>query len=46
MSNKIHCAHILVEKHSQALQILDRLKKGENFAEAAKQVSVSLKKEG
>lgn len=45
MSNKIHCAHILVEKHSQALQILDRLKKGENFAETAKQVSLCPSKE-
>lgn len=40
MSNKIHCAHILVEKHSQAMQVLDRLKKGENFSEIAKQLSL------
>jgi len=39
MNGKIHCAHILVEKHSQALQVLERLKKGESFAEIAKQVS-------
>ena len=28
MSNKIKCSHILVEKHSQALQLLDEIKKG------------------
>ena len=39
MVDKIHCVHILVEKHSEALQALDRLKKGEKFAEVAKQVS-------
>lgn len=39
MTGKIHCAHILVEKHSQALQVLERLKKGESFAEVAKQMS-------
>jgi foldase protein PrsA len=39
MSDKVHCAHILVEKHSQALQVLERLKKGESFAEIARQVS-------
>ena len=40
MSSKIHCAHILVAKHSEALQALDRIKKGESFAEIAKQVSL------
>lgn len=40
MSDKIKCAHILVEKQSQALQILERLKKGEKFAELAKQLSL------
>ncbi|MEM4246265.1 MAG: peptidylprolyl isomerase [Candidatus Bathyarchaeia archaeon] len=40
MTDKIHCAHILVEKHSQALQALERLKRGESFAEVAKQVSI------
>jgi foldase protein PrsA len=39
MADKIHCAHILVEKHSEALQVLERLKKGESFSEVAKQVS-------
>jgi peptidyl-prolyl cis-trans isomerase C len=36
---KIKCAHILVEKQSQALTILERLKKGEKFAEIAKEMS-------
>jgi peptidyl-prolyl cis-trans isomerase C len=39
MADKIRCAHILVEKHSQALQVLERLKKGESFAAIAEQVS-------
>jgi len=37
--DKIKCAHILVEKQSQALEILERLKKGEKFAELAKTLS-------
>jgi len=40
VSSKIHCAHILVTKHSEALQALERLRKGEGFAEIAKQVSL------
>ncbi|MGQ0772326.1 MAG: peptidylprolyl isomerase [Nitrososphaerota archaeon] len=40
MSDKIKCTHILVEKQSQALAILDRLKKGEKFAELAKELSL------
>ncbi|MEM3143443.1 MAG: peptidylprolyl isomerase [Candidatus Nitrosotenuis sp.] len=36
---KIKCAHILVEKQSQAIAILERLKKGEKFAELAKELS-------
>ena len=39
MADKIRCAHVLVEKHSEALQVLERLKKGESFSEIAKQVS-------
>ncbi|MEW6043633.1 MAG: peptidylprolyl isomerase [Thermoproteota archaeon] len=38
--DKIKCAHILVEKQSQALAVLERLKKGEKFAELAKQLSL------
>ena len=48
MSNKIKCSHILVEKHSQALQLLDEIKKGKKFGAAAKEVSqcTSRKKDG
>lgn len=39
MVDKIRCAHILVEKQSQALIVLERLKKGEDFAKIAQEVS-------
>ena len=39
MSNKIKCSHILVEKHSQALQLLDEIKKGKKFGAIARGVS-------
>lgn len=37
---KIKCSHILVKKQSEALQILERLKAGESFANLAKEVSI------
>jgi foldase protein PrsA len=40
MKNKIKCSHILVKKESEALVILDRLKRGENFATIAKESSI------
>lgn len=40
MASKIRCAHILVEKQSQALEILEKLKKGESFAKLAEQYSL------
>ena len=40
MADKIKCSHILVEKQSQALAVLDRLKKGEKFADLAKELSL------
>lgn len=40
MVDKIKCSHILVEKHGQALAVLDRLKKGEKFADIAKELSL------
>ena len=48
MSNKIKCAHILVEKQSQALQLLEDIKSGKKFGVAAKEISTcpSAKKEG
>ena len=39
MADKIRASHILVDKHSQALQVLERLGKGEDFATVAAQVS-------
>ena len=48
MAQKIKCSHILVEKQSQALQILDEIKQGKKFGAAAKEISScpSAKKEG
>jgi len=48
MGNKIQCAHILVEKQSQALRIMERIKKGEKFGKLARELSLcpSAKREG
>jgi foldase protein PrsA len=40
MPNKVHCAHILVKTEKEANTILERLKKGEKFANIAKDVSL------
>lgn len=40
MSNKVHCAHILVKTENEANMILEQLKKGERFANIAKKVSL------
>ncbi len=40
MTDKIHCAHILVKTEKEANAVLERLKKGEKFANIAKQVSL------
>jgi peptidyl-prolyl cis-trans isomerase C len=40
MSAKVHCAHILVKKLTEAQELKARLDKGENFAEIAKKVSL------
>lgn len=39
MSNKIKCSHILVKKQSEALAILERLKKGDSFSKIAQELS-------
>ncbi|MCW4051469.1 MAG: peptidylprolyl isomerase [Candidatus Bathyarchaeota archaeon] len=39
MASKIRASHILVEKHSQILNVLEELKKGGNFKELAKKYS-------
>ena len=48
MSNKIKCSHILVDKQSEALQLLDEIKKGKKFGAAAREISKcpSRKKDG
>ena len=40
MGNKIHCAHILVEKLSFAQELKTKISKGESFANLAKQYSI------
>ena len=40
MSNKLHCAHILVKTEKEVNAVLERLKKGENFSAIAKDVSL------
>ncbi len=40
MSEKIRCAHILVEKESTAKEVLEKLGKGESFAKLAEQYSI------
>ena len=37
MANKIKCSHILVEKQSHAIQLLERIKHGEKFGKLAKE---------
>ncbi len=40
MSNKIHCAHILVKTEKEANIAMERLKKGEKFSKIAKDASL------
>ncbi len=40
LADKIKCSHILVKKQSEALSILERLKKGESFDKLAKEFSI------
>ena len=40
MPNNVHCAHILVKTEKEANAVLERLKKGEKFANIAQQVSL------
>ena len=37
---KIKCSHILVAKHSEALDALKRIKSGEKFGSIAKEISL------
>tara|TARA_B100000315_G_C14481105_1_gene542943 strand:- start:68 stop:343 length:276 start_codon:yes stop_codon:yes gene_type:complete len=40
MSNKVHCAHILVKTEQDAKLIHERLSNGENFSKIAKEKSL------
>lgn len=40
MPNQVHCSHILVKTEQEARTILERLKKGEKFANIAHEVSL------
>ena len=40
MSDKVHCAHILVKTETEAKKILERLGKGEKFSNIAKEISL------
>ena len=40
MSNKIKCSHILVQKQSEALAVLERIKNGANFWKIAKEHTI------
>lgn len=49
MTLKVKCSHILVQKQSEAIQILEKIKSGEKFGKLAKELSIdtgSGKKEG
>ena len=49
MGNKIKCTHILVQKQSEAIDILDKIKKGEKFGKLARELSIdtgSAKRDG
>ena len=49
MGNKIRCSHILVQKQSEAISILDKIKNGEKFGKLAKEFSTdtgSAKRDG
>ena len=49
MTVKIKCSHILGEKQSESLAIVERIKKGEKFGRLAKELSIdsgSAKKDG
>ncbi|HKZ94807.1 MAG TPA: peptidylprolyl isomerase [Candidatus Bathyarchaeia archaeon] len=40
MPDKVHCSHILVKTETEARKILERLGKGEKFANIAREVSL------
>ena len=49
MANKIKCSHILVQKQSEAIAILDKIRQGEKFGKLARELSIdsgSAKRDG
>jgi len=40
MPNEVHCAHILVKTEKEAQTVLQRLQKGEKFANIARELSL------
>ena len=40
MSNEVHCAHILVKTEKEAQAAVERLQKGDKFANVAKEISL------
>jgi len=40
MPDRVHCAHILVKTEQEVKMVLERLKKGEKFANMAAEVSL------
>ena len=40
MPDKVHCAHILVRTEGEARSVLERLNKGEKFANVAREISL------
>jgi peptidyl-prolyl cis-trans isomerase C len=40
MSNEVHCAHILVKSEKEAQAAVQRLQKGEKFANVAREISL------
>lgn len=40
MTDKVHCAHILVKTEHEAKAVLERLNKGDKFANIAKEASL------
>ena len=40
MSNEIHCAHILVKTEKEAQATMERLERGEKFANIASEISL------
>ena len=49
LANKIKCSHILIQKQSEAIAILDKIRQGEKFGKLARELSVdsgSAKRDG